>query len=108
VDAARNADPTPARAFFTVDTVPPNTTLISLLPLPGMATTTSTTARFVVLGAAGSRFQCSLDGAAWSACRTPLVYTGLARTAHTFRARAVDRAGNVDPTPAARTWTIVP
>jgi hypothetical protein len=28
--------------------------------------------------------------------------------AHTFRVRGVDEAGNLDPTPATSTWTIVP
>jgi len=31
---------------------------------------------------------------------------GEASTSHTFRVRAVDGAGNVDATPAVRTWTV--
>ena len=54
----------------------------------------------------GSTFQCRLDGTAWSACTSPKLYSGLTAAAHRFEVRAVDRAGNVDATPAARDWTI--
>ena len=54
----------------------------------------------------GSTFQCRLDSAAFSTCSSPQLYTGLAGGQHTFQVRAVDRAGNVDPSPAVYTWTI--
>jgi hypothetical protein len=55
---------------------------------------------------AGSTFECSLDGAAYSSCSSPKGYTGLANGSHAFRVRATDGAGNVDPTPASRTWKV--
>jgi hypothetical protein len=54
----------------------------------------------------GSTFHCALDGAAFVPCTTPIRYTGLARGEHEFRVRAIDRAGNMDPTPARYRWTI--
>ncbi|MEA2353334.1 MAG: large repetitive protein, partial [Thermoleophilaceae bacterium] len=54
----------------------------------------------------GSTFQCSLDGAPFKACASPRTYTGLKDGTHTFRVRARDAAGNVDPTPATRSWKI--
>lgn len=51
-------------------------------------------------------FECSLDGADFAACSSPLAYTGLSGGEHTFAVRAVDDDGNVDPTPATRTWTV--
>jgi hypothetical protein len=71
------------------------------------AKTTSTEASFRFSSSEkGSSFDCSLDGAAFAPCSTPTRYTGLARGEHEFRVRAIDRAGNVDPTPATYDWTI--
>ena len=50
--------------------------------------------------------ECRLNGAAFSACTSPQEYTGLSNGTHTFRVRAVDLFGNVDPTPAKTTWTV--
>src|SRR5829696_99740 len=55
---------------------------------------------------AGSTFQCSLDGAAFASCASPKDYTGLSDGSHTFEVKANDAAGNVDGTPATRTWTV--
>lgn len=49
----------------------------------------------------GSTFECSLDGAPFTACTSPTTLE-VTRGAHTFEVRARDAAGNVDPTPATR------
>ncbi len=51
-------------------------------------------------------FECSLDGALFTACSDPLILTSLADGLHVLLARAVDVAGNKDPTPALATWTV--
>jgi hypothetical protein len=55
---------------------------------------------------AGSTFQCKLDRGRWTACKSPKTYRSLKKGLHTFQVRAKDRAGNVDPTPAKKSWRI--
>lgn len=54
-----------------------------------------------------SRFQCSLDGERFRTCKSPQRYRGLQPGPHVFRVRAIDRAGNVDPTPVKRRFRIL-
>lgn len=85
------------------DTTPPETTITS----GPSGTTSSTAASFEFSSSeAGSTFECGLDGAAYAACTSPTAYSDLAPGSHTFGVRATDAAGNVDVTPATRTWTI--
>jgi hypothetical protein len=55
---------------------------------------------------AGSTFECSLDGAAFSDCSSPKSYAGLSDGQHTFEVKATDSAGNTDGTPAIRRWSV--
>ena len=105
IDLAGNVDPTPASTSFVTagapaqDTTPPDTTIAG-------ATVTGSHARLTFSSNdAGAHFQCQLDGGAFAACTSPVDYNGLARRRAQFRARAIDGAGNVDPTPATRTFT---
>jgi hypothetical protein len=52
----------------------------------------------------GASYQCSLDGAAFSACSSPVSYDGLSGS-HTFAVRATV-GGQTDPTPAVQRFTI--
>lgn len=51
-------------------------------------------------------FACSLDGAAYSPCDSPMRYSDLDPGWHTFAVRAVDAAGNADPSPARTRWLV--
>ncbi len=53
-----------------------------------------------------SSFQCKLDKGAWKACTSGRTFNRLKKGKHTFRVRAVDQAGNVDPSPFVRSWRI--
>jgi Ca2+-binding RTX toxin-like protein len=57
--------------------------------------------------AAPLTFECRLNGGVFAPCSSPQRYAGLADGAYTFEVRAVDLAGNADPTPASYRWTIV-
>ena len=91
----------PASRTWTVSTDVPDT-VIETGP-SGLTNVSSAT--FVLTG--GTSFECKLDGAAaFSACTSPVSYSGLAEGAHTLLVRAVNAAGTVDPTPAERKWRV--
>ncbi len=54
----------------------------------------------------GVTFECQLDEGGWEPCTSPVKLKGLRRGKHVFAVRAIDAAGNADPTPADRRWKI--
>ncbi len=102
-DAVGNTDPTPASRTFTVDATPPQTTINSG---PSGATNDASPSFTFSSSEAGSSFECRLDAGAWQGCSSPKSYSGLADGSHTFQVRATDPAGNTDPTPPSRTFTV--
>jgi chitodextrinase len=56
---------------------------------------------------APAAFECRLDSGSWDPCSSPWSYSVLAKGSHTFSTRATDQFGNVDPTPATRSWSVV-
>ncbi len=85
------------------DNTPPNTTITS--GPSGATNSTSVTFEFVS-SEPRSKFQCSLDGAPFSACSSPESYSNLIDGSHVFRVRAIDAAGNIDLSAAQRTFTV--
>ena len=86
------------------DTTPPDTTIDS-------AGVSGTTASFAFSSSEpGSTFECRLDAAGGSApflaCTSPKSYSGLSEGQHGLEVRAIDGAGNVDPTPALATIAV--
>ena len=103
-DVAGNVDATLDSYSWTVDTnAAPDTTIDS--GPSGTITVDSATFAFTS-SEAGATFECSLDGAAYSACTSPQSFTSLAVGQHTFSVGAMDAAGDTDATPATRTWTV--
>jgi hypothetical protein len=86
-------------AYGPGDATPPDTTI--------GGTTVAGSSVHITFSAneAGARFECRLDAGAFGACASPADYGGLADGFHTFSVRAIDLAGNVDPTPETRTFS---
>ena len=54
----------------------------------------------------GSTFRCTLDGAPLGPCSSPLAVDVFTDGNHAFGVQIVEATGNVDPTPAIRSWTV--
>jgi alpha-tubulin suppressor-like RCC1 family protein len=91
----------------TVDVTAPETTFTSKPKV-----TTKTTKRRAKLqfafaaDEAGSRFECSFNGARFAGCTSPETVSARPGT-HTFEVRATDPAGNVDRTPATFAFEVL-
>jgi hypothetical protein len=84
------------------DTTPPETKIVS-----GPPKLTKKSKPKIVFSSneIGATFQCKLDKQAYYGCVTPF-RDQLTAGKHTFSVAALDRAGNLDPTPATRTFTV--
>jgi large repetitive protein len=72
-------------------------------------TITTTTATFTFSSSEiGSTFECKLDPVetAFSSCVSPNSYPSLANSSYTFSVQAIDAAGNIDTSPATRSFTV--
>jgi hypothetical protein len=105
IDRAGNIDASPAIHAWTIDTSMPDTTLVS--GPQGATSSTAATFTFVSPDAgAGATFQCQLDGSGFTGCTSPRMHNNLGEGQHTFAVRVRDAVGNLDPTPATRTWRV--
>lgn len=105
-DRAGNIDPVPAQHGWTIDTRLPDTQIFS----GPSGSTASTSAMFQFSSpnpGVNPTYQCQLDGGGFADCPPPSKsYANLAEGTHTFMVRVRNGAGNADPTPATRTWTV--
>ena len=87
------------------DTDPPQTAITKSPP----KRSTRSWAKFrFISDESGSAFFCKLDRRPFRLCRSPRTYRHLRPGRHTFRVKAVDAAGNADPTSAKRRFAIRP
>lgn len=88
----------------TVDTDPPNTTIVSS---PSAISGPDVT--FIVDSTElNSSFRCSVDSTVLMPCTSTQMFTALPTGTHVFRAAATDLAGNQDPTPVEYMWMVDP
>jgi hypothetical protein len=104
-DIAGNVELSPPVHTWTIDSSTPDTQIDS----GPSGTTGSQTATFSFSSpdaGNGATFTCEIDGGGFTSCSSPVTFNSLLEGPHTFRVRVRDVVGNVDPTPASRTWTI--
>ena len=101
VDPAGNVNTQAQPSVWTVDTTPPDTTLAK----PGNLVAQDVAVFSFASTEAGSTFQCAFGNAPFSACTSPDAVDVPGSGAHVFKVRAIDAAGNIDPTPAVYRWT---
>ena len=113
-DSIGQTDSSPAERSFVVDTEPPQTTITT-----GPEGKVTTRRRKVAVEfeftasdppAQLSGFECKLNARELKSCESPAKLTVRARRRareHIFRVRAIDLAGNADPTPARQRFTVV-
>ena len=98
-------DATPLVLRFSIDRAAPDTTITG-----PEGTTADTTAEWTAVSTEPlfeETFRCAVDAVpAGDLCGAITEVASLCKGAHTFRSAAIDRAGNVDPTPAERTVTV--
>ena len=106
--AVHNGDSSlaPLVKAFTVDTIAPTTALDPVSGPQEGSLLTIGTATFKFASSEAGTSQCSLDGAAFATCVSPLALSGLAPGVHSFAVRSLDLAGNLEAAPQTRNWTI--
>jgi hypothetical protein len=87
----------PLLAALVLAQAPPETTIVSG---PPAVTSVAAPAFTFTASVPAATFQCRLDGADFTACASPYTAPALSDGPHTFAVRALDAAGNPDPTPA--------
>ena len=103
VDPANNPDPTPDSRSIIIDTTAPDTTIDTG---PGAFTNDDTPELTFSSDDMGASFQCRVDGGSFQSCTSPFTTSQLSEGSHTVQVRAIDTAGNIDPTPASRTFVV--
>src|SRR5207344_1158869 len=117
-DNSSNKDPSPASFTWTVDTIPPETSIVSATDgnksiITSGENTSSNIATFEFSGndtggVGVDHLECSLDGASFTACTSPVQLTppNITDGTHTFKVLSEDNSTNKDPSPASFTWNV--
>ena len=105
-DAAGNTSPCSTNSIpYSEDSTAPETAIDSG---PSGTTTDSTPTFSFSSNEPGSTFECRVDAAAFAPCSPPHTTEPLSTGGHTFEVRATDTAGNLEPGPAGRSFTVSP
>ncbi|MET0603851.1 MAG: PKD domain-containing protein [Baekduia sp.] len=102
-DRAGNVSACSNALTFTEDSTAPETTMTD--GPAGPTDDPTPTFRFASEDVS-ARLECAIDGAAFTPCASPVTTTALSEGAHRFAVRAIDAAGNADPTPATSAFVV--
>jgi hypothetical protein len=105
IDPRGNADPSPPKRSFSVESTAPET----ILQRAPKVKTRKRSATFVFSASEPvSEYECSVDGKPFTHCKTPRRLSRVKVGRHTFAVRSIDAVGNVDATPAETRWRVKP
>ena len=102
IDGLGNTDETPASHAWTIDTDAPETNFDT----PSDPSSSRNISFSFGSDDPDATFECELDESGFDVCASPKSYLDLAYGSHFFQVRAVDGAGNPDPTPSSFSWTV--
>src|SRR5919106_1311126 len=117
-DTVGNIDISPPSFSWTVDTVPPETSIVSAVDGNEsiMATGQNTSSNLITFEFSGNdtggvgidHFECSLDGDLFTVCSTPEQFSSenITDGTHTFEVLSVDNSTNKDHSPASFNWNV--
>jgi hypothetical protein len=88
-------------AYELSDTIRPETSITGPSGL-----TNDSTPTFGLVSEAGATFQCKVDAAAYSPCTSPFTTGVLGEGPHSLSVTSKDPAGNIDLSPATRSFTV--
>ena len=103
VDEALIVDPTPAQTSWRVDLTAPDS---SFTAGPSGLTGDATPTFEFTANEVGSTFECSVNSGPWESCDTPLTLPAQTEGAHDVAVRATDAVGNLETSPATRSFTV--
>lgn len=101
-DALGNVQAGVTSRAWTVDTTAPRVQFDA----GPQGATTQTSATFAFSADEAASFLCSMDGAPFAACSSPVAMSGVGAGTHSFAVKARDAAGNLSSPAAQRTWTV--
>jgi glucose/arabinose dehydrogenase len=113
-DAAGNVSGCSTGLTYTEDSIPPQTTITKAPSAHVSVAPKQVRGRAGVRGSfsfksneASAHFFCKVDEGPFAPCTSPVTRSKFKMGPHRFQVRAVDAAGNVDPTPATRKFSVV-
>src|SRR4030095_3330745 len=115
VDNSGNIDNSPQLFTWKVDITPPSSNINTAFDGKNDTVTNggNTTSRIMMFTISGSdtgvgvdHFECSLDGASFTTCTSPVQFKNLPDRSHNLEVLSQDKAGNRGSSPASFNWTV--